>query len=80
MTTASKVLDKLHEWYAATDNGPNAGALLFEDDRTLREHIAEAIGAELPDQSSGGYCTCDQRSWYGDEHDSACELEGERGT
>src|SRR5258708_4084246 len=25
-----------------------------------------------------GYCTCDQRSWYGDEHDTACEMTGRR--
>lgn len=23
-------------------------------------------------------CTCDDRSWYGDEHDSACEMQGQR--
>lgn len=23
-------------------------------------------------------CTCDNRSWYGEEHDTACELEGKR--
>jgi hypothetical protein len=23
-------------------------------------------------------CTCDERSWYGEEHDTACPLEGKR--
>jgi hypothetical protein len=23
-------------------------------------------------------CTCDDRSWHGEEHDSACPLEGKR--
>jgi len=29
------------------------------------------------DAEAGKECTCDDRSWYGDQHDSACDFAGE---
>jgi hypothetical protein len=34
------VLVALRDWYLDSDAGPSADALLFDDDRTLREHLA----------------------------------------
>lgn len=47
VNAAFEILEKLHEWYAASDTGPYRGSLIFEDDRTFQEHVADALGAEL---------------------------------
>ena len=39
------------------------------------EHAITYLNTQIPDDT---LCTCDNRSWYGEEHDTACELEGFR--
>jgi len=41
---AKQILEALAEWYESGDSGPMRGSLLFEDDRTLYEHIQAALG------------------------------------
>ena len=38
----------------------------------------EIVEAPEPEEQDETLCSCANRSWYGDEHDSACELEGPR--
>jgi len=40
-----EIVEKLDEWYTHTNDGdgPNGGALLFDDDKTFREHVKAVI-------------------------------------
>jgi len=40
---ALEILTRLAEWYREGEVGPQAGSLLFEDERTLQEHIEAAL-------------------------------------
>lgn len=62
-----------HEMSARTGHfkDDNAVPLTVEEIDTLCEQINCSGVVER-------VCTCDDRSWYGEEHDTACELEGKR--
>lgn len=38
-----QIVEALDAWYKESTGGPSASALLFDDQRTLAEHITEAI-------------------------------------
>jgi hypothetical protein len=42
---------------------------------TSEEESADVVDVTEQDET---LCTCANRSWYGEEHDSACELQGKR--
>ena len=56
MSKALEVLEALSEWYEKSDTGPTAGSLLFEDDRTLKEHIIAAINCDDPSHCIDARC------------------------
>ena len=45
-------------------------------DHEASQHYYQAAPEECEQDES--LCTCANRSWYGEEHDSACELTGKR--
>lgn len=51
-----EILQALDAWYQEGENGPVAGALLFSDDRTLKEHIREALNCATPVHCLNGPC------------------------
>jgi hypothetical protein len=45
---AKAILEKILEWYASGETAPQAGALVFDDDFTFKEHVQAALaGAPL---------------------------------
>jgi hypothetical protein len=48
-----------------------SNAVLYTSD----EESADVLDETEQDES---LCTCANRSWYGEEHDTACELKGKR--
>lgn len=63
-----------------------AGMFHFDDceplDDDAIDELCERINVECPldedneDDDAGKECTCGDRSWYGPEHDSACDFAG----
>ena len=53
---ARLILEALEEWYRESSTGPNAGALLFSDDRTLIDHIKAALHCDDPSHCLDGRC------------------------
>jgi hypothetical protein len=53
---------------------------LLTDEQANGGDVVEALSewhAELVEPGDDRECTCDDRSWHGDEHDSACDFAGE---
>lgn len=51
-----------------------------EDEQVNGGDVVEALGiwhASLVEAGDDRECTCDDRSWHGAEHDSACDFAGE---
>jgi hypothetical protein len=54
-------------------------------DNDAIDDLCERLNFDMPvaeeddeeDDDAGKECTCDDRSWYGDQHDSACDFAGE---
>lgn len=45
---ARAILEVIAAWYDQSESGPYAGSLLFEDDRTLKQHIAAELSRATP--------------------------------
>lgn len=65
------------------DTAEEAQRLVFEDgceyehEETLVSGPGGSDDMEVEADDTGKECTCDDRSWYGDQHDSACDFAGE---
>jgi hypothetical protein len=63
------LLGDLRHWAA------KVGVDFEQCDRNARACFENEVKEEADD--TGKECTCDDRSWYGDQHDSACDFAGE---
>jgi hypothetical protein len=80
------ILAALRYWQARTLEGERKDFEHFEDgtqpltDRQIN-NLCERINlgpGPVTNEQDESLCTCANRSWYGEEHDTACELEGKR--
>jgi hypothetical protein len=63
------LLGDLRHWAA------KVGVDFEQCDKNARACFENEVREEADD--TGKECTCDDRSWYGDQHDSACDFAGE---
>ncbi len=65
-------------WDAMNTLESETGIADIDGQRELSQMSVEDLFDDEEEEQDDDECTCDDRSWYGPDHDSACPLEGQR--